>query len=47
MYLTLCSEIQKETPLFILQYISNTPRPIQIKLTTAVALKSQIKDTNI
>jgi len=38
---TLCSE---KNPL-ILQYISNTPKLIQMKFTTDVTLKLQLKDT--
>jgi len=36
---TRCSE--KTTP-FVLQYISNIPKPIQMKFTTVVALKLQL-----
>jgi len=31
--------VQKKTPPFVLQYVSNVPKPIQMKFITVIALK--------
>ena len=49
MYMYLCNVyihcVQEKTPPFVLQYISNNLKLIQIKFATVVALNLQIKDT--